>query len=487
MLSFLLLATLPVFQDPDPVHPDLADFTPRWQQAMGACGVAALAMALVEGDEVVHRVTLGRRDPERELPVTKDTLFYIASATKPYVAFALAQLAEQGKVDLDAPVKRYLPRFQLADPALTAALTVRDLLCHRHGLNRGPIVLLDAYTGEITEDRYYHFLATVESPGRVAYSNVHFTLAGRVIEAVSGQPWREYLKEHVFAPAGMTRTSGYADWMYSQADVAFPAVFEGDKAVRAPHKSDRTMHAAGGLGTSIDDFARWLRLQLGRGALDGVRLLGAEATEASWKLLSSSHDDSDFGPTDGFALGWQRGSYRGHLELRHGGGYTGSASYVCFLPELGLGLAVLATGGAGAGGLCQLVSRDVHERLLADDAVVDELPRLLERARAARKADDQRRAAEAAAAKAAPQLSLPLASYAGTYRNEWFGTLTVEVRGAALAGHLGELPLELSTPAPDALRLGGQGVPDSEGRFELADGKVVAVELDLDGPVRFTR
>ncbi|MSR61171.1 MAG: serine hydrolase [Planctomycetes bacterium] len=487
MLSLLLLCAAPSLQSTDPVHPDLVDFTPRWRQAMGECGVAALAMALVEGDEVVHRVTLGRRDPERELPVTKDTLFYIASATKPYVAFALAQLAEQGKVDLDAPVKKYLPRFQLADAALSASITVRDLLCHRHGLSRGPIVLLDAYTGEITEDRYYHFLATLQPARRVVYSNLHFTLAGRVIEAVSGQPWREYLKEHVFAPAGMTRTSGYADWMYAQEDVAFPAVFAGDQAVRAPHKSDHTMHAAGGLGTSIDDFTRWIRLQLGRGEIDGVRVLGPEATEKSWELLSTSRDDADFGPTEGFALGWQRGSYRGHLELRHGGGYTGSASYVCFLPELGLGLAVLATGGQGAGGLCQLVSRDVHERLLADDQVVDELPALLERARAARKADDKRRAAEAAAPAAVLQLSLPLASYAGTYRNEWFGTLTIAARGAGLVGHLGELALELRTPMTDGLRLGGQGAPDSEGHFVLADGKVLAVELDLDGPVRFTR
>jgi CubicO group peptidase (beta-lactamase class C family) len=72
-----------------PVHPDLADCSERWRVAMEECGAVALAMVLVEGDEVVHRVTLGRRDPERELPVTEDTLFYIASATKPYVALAL--------------------------------------------------------------------------------------------------------------------------------------------------------------------------------------------------------------------------------------------------------------------------------------------------------------------------------------------------------------------------------------------------------------
>jgi CubicO group peptidase (beta-lactamase class C family) len=472
----------------DPVHPDLAELKERWRGAMEECGVPALAMVLVEGDEVAHRVTLGKRDPGRDEPVTKDTIFYIASATKPYVAFALAQLAEQKKLDLDAPVKRYLPRFRLADPALTESIKVRDLLCHRYGLNSGPIVLLDAYTGEITEERYYHFLASVESPGRVAYSNVHFTLAGRVVEAVSGQSWRDYLAAHVFAPAGMTRTTGYADWMYAQDDVAIPAMVADGRARPAPvRKSDRTMHAAGGLGTSIDDLSRWLRLQLGRGTVGGVQLLSERATEASWVLQSESGDDADFGPMDGFAFGWQRGSYRGHLELRHGGGYVGAASYVCFLPELGLGLAVVATGGNGANALCQLVSTDVHERLLADDEVKDPLPALLERARTEKKRDEQRLSAERAAVRPTPAQALDPAAYAGVFRNEWFGTLRIEARGSELVTHLGELAVELSLPAPDALRLSGSGFGECEGTFERESGSVVALTLDLDGPVRFAR
>lgn len=490
-MSLLPLAfvTLPFLaQASDPVHPDLAELEERWRGAMEACGVPAFAMVLVEGDEVVHRMTLGRRDPGRDAPVTSETVFYIASATKPYVAFALAQLAEQGKVELDAPVKRYLPRFRLADAELTETITVRDLLCHRHGLNSGPIVLLDAYTGEITEERYYHFLADVESPGRVAYSNVHFTLAGRVIEAVSGESWREYLAKHVFAPAGMQRTTGYADWMYAQDDVAIPALVVDGRAVPTPvRKSDRTMHAAGGLGTSIDDLACWLRLQLGRGTIAGARLLSEKGTEASWELLSENKDDADFGATEGFALGWQRGNYRGHLELRHGGGYVGAASYVCFLPELGLGLAVVATGGGGANGLCRLVSTDVHERLLADDVIQDPLPALLERARDERKRDDERRRTAAAAVRPVLALTLEPAAYAGVYRNEWFGTLTIERRGSELAARLGDLALELSTPGPDQLRVSGAGFGDGSGAFELASGKVVALTLDLDGPVRFAR
>ena len=486
LASVSCLVPFPPTRSQDPVHPDLADLAGRWEEAMDACGVPALAVVLVEGDEVVHRVTLGRRDPARDAPVTKDTIFYIASATKPYVAFALAQLAAQGKVELDAPVVRYLARLRLADPELTKTITVRDLLCHRHGLNSREIVLLDAFTGEITDERYYHFLERVESPGRVAYSNVHFTLAGRVIEAVSGQSWRDYLAEHVFAPAGMTRTTGYADWMYAQDDVAIPAQVVDGHAQAAPvRKTDRTMHAAGGLGTSIDDLSRWLRVQLGRGASEGQRLLSERATEATWALQSASKDDAEFGPTEGFALAWQRGSYRGHLELRHTGDYAGSASAVLFLPELGLGLGILATGGAGAGAVRQLVATDVRERLLADDQVRDPLPALLERARAEKQRDERRAAEARPSAPPGLTLSLPLASYAGTYRNEWLGTLTLEARGAELAARLGDLAFELATPAEDRVELSGP--LEATGAFELDGKRVVALTLDLGEPVRFAR
>jgi CubicO group peptidase (beta-lactamase class C family) len=481
----LLALTLALTQS-DPVHPDLVDLSERWRGAMEACGVPALAMVLVDGDEVVHRVTLGQRDPARDAPVTGDTMFYIASITKTYVAFALARLAEEGKVELDAPVKRYLPRFRLADAELSARITVRDLLCHRHGLNSGPIVLLDAYTGEITEERYYHFLAEVEPRG-VDYSNLHFTLAGRVIEAVTGEAWREHLNEHLFRPAGMTRTTGYADWMYAQDDVAIPAVVVDGGPVAVPvRKTDRTMHAAGGLGTSIDDAARWLRLQLGRGTIDGTRLLSARGTEASWELQADARS-GEVGAPRGFALAWQRGLYRGHLELQHGGDYVGLSAVMRFLPELGLGVAVLTTGGNGAQGLCELVSTDALERLLADDEVADPLPALLQSARAGRRSDVERFAR--AAEPPALQLSVPPERLAGVYRNEWYGTLSIEAAGAGLRARLGDFPIELTTPRQDVLALASNGPIGGEGQLELADGRVLAIAFDMEGPAptRFVR
>lgn len=469
----------------DPVHSALAGLNERWAQALPDLDVGAVALAVVDGGEIAHRFTWGRRDPEGPAGVTGDTIFYIASATKPYVALAVMQLVEQGRVDLDAPVRSYLPRFRLADPEASGRITVRDLLDHSAGLNSLPIVLLDAYTGEITEDRYYHFLADVRPLGRPSYSNLHFTLAGRIIEAVTGQPWREYLAEHVFAPAGMTRTSGHASWMYAQDDVALPAVPGPGGMVRSrQRKTDATMHAAGGLGTSVDDFARWALVQLGRGRIGDARLLGEDSVEEMFAPQTEVADSGLIGQVEGFGLGWQRGTYRDQLLLGHGGGYVGSGSWVGFLPELDIGLAILVTGGEGAGVTLRLLATDVLERFLSDDAIEDSLPdarRRVATARARRESVDEARPARF-------EPTLPAAAHAGPWTSTDLGTLHFDVAaGTARLGDLGFVVLAGDGGA-DSFQLDtdGMGLP---GRFVVEGDAVSAVELGefADGPARFTR
>src|SRR5215212_7118658 len=109
----------------DPEDPALQKLHARWAAAMKKLRVPGLAVVAVRGDEVVLLDALGVRDPEGSKPVTPDTYFYVASCTKPYTAAVIAQLAAAGKVDLDAPVKRYLPRLELASAA-GGTFTVRD-------------------------------------------------------------------------------------------------------------------------------------------------------------------------------------------------------------------------------------------------------------------------------------------------------------------------------------------------------------------------
>ena len=473
----LLTCAAPSFPpEDDPADGLLEGLPERWEAAMEDLRVPGLAVVVVLDDRVALLRGFGRRDVETGRPVTPDTAFYIASATKPYVALALRALADEGKLDLDRPVREVLPRFRLADPEATARITVRDLLCHAPGLHHGMIVLLDAYTGEITEDRYYHYLAEVEPAGAPAYSNVHFTLAGRVIEAVTGRGWRDELAERLFAPAGMTATTGYADEMYAREDVAYPTVWGATGFVHASvRKDDSTMHAAGGLGTSARDAGRWLRLNLNHGELEGEEFLSAEGALDLLTPQSSSTGGGPLFQATGFGLGWQVSSFQGHTVLQHGGGYVGTASFFSFVPELGIGVAALANTDTGGNVLCSVVVRDVYEALMGDTQE-DYLSRIVAQLSA-------RWARESAAdeeAMAAVELSLAEDAYAGAYTNELWGTLHVAFEEGRLQAHLGRYELEPRPLRPDRFHVDA-GIFSAEFLFDLDAGRARSVTATLEG------
>jgi CubicO group peptidase (beta-lactamase class C family) len=491
MLGFIvLLLGVNAATANDPMDPSLKDLRERWAKAMGTLRVPGLAVVVVRGDEVIHLDALGIRNPDGKKPVTPDTYFYIASCTKPYTAATAARLVQAGKLDLDAPVKRYLPRFELADADATAKLTVRDLLTHRPGLNTFPIVFLDAFTGEITDDRYYHFLKRAKPRGQVAYSNIHFTLAGRVLGAIEGKEWREVLRDQLFTPAGMTRTTGFASKMYSDPDAALPLEARGDGFVPCElRKTDRTMHAAGGLGTTARDLGRWLRLNLNDGRIDGTQILSPEIIKQMHALQTKAarnHPHPDM-KIEGFGLGWMVGTYKGHRIVSHGGGYTGCAAFISFMPEHKLGVAVLAnTDGAGSA-LAEVVMMDVYDRLLGNSNP-DLMPKLHELA--------ERHRAEAGKAPAAGPnpaegkgLALSPAAYVGVYESEHWGTFRVAHQDGKLTAKMGDLPIPLKSTGTDRFQIDVGSQTWRDARFEVADGKVTAVVVIWNdhGEARFTR
>ena len=463
--------------------PELADLPARWTRALADLGVPGCAVAVVRGDAVLGYATLGVRNPAGD-PVDLDTIFYIASITKTYTAAALAALAEDGVLDLDQVVEEYLPRFTLADEQAAWHVTVRDLLCHRPGLESFPIVFLDAYTGEITEDRYYHWLAQVEPLDEVTYSNVHFTLAGRVLEAQSGRCWQDALAERLFVPAGLTRTTAYASRMYGDANAAIPMKVAGAGfAACSTRKTDATMHAAGGMGTSARDGARWLLLQLGEGQLGGTRVFSAETARALIARQSDSEPQGQIRRLDGFGLGWMLGTYRGRPYATHGGGYVGTAAHMSFLPEERLGVVVLANSSPGGQALCDVVSIDVYDRLLGIEER-DLLPSYVEDMREIR---GERTPPESDLASSGA-LSLPAAAYAGRYLDPHWGTLRLEFAEGEFSAALGELALRLHGRGTDAFAAAADDQPELAGRFVLDGERVVAVELGGDGlAARFER
>jgi CubicO group peptidase (beta-lactamase class C family) len=168
-------------------------------------GTPGFALSIVHGDQVKHVKGFGVADANGS-PVTADTPFVLGSESKPIAALGIMQLRESGALDLDAPVQRYLPWFQVADPGYSTAITIRQLLNQTSGLP--PSTPFE--TSVTSVESRVRDLATVKlpaPPGRLyQYSNSNYDTLGLVIEAVSGQSYADYMQEHVFAPLSMTHT-----------------------------------------------------------------------------------------------------------------------------------------------------------------------------------------------------------------------------------------------------------------------------------------
>ena len=176
---------------------------------MKAARVPGLALGIVRDGQCVHLRGFGRADGSGR-PFTAQTPLFIGPVSKSFTALAVMQLAEAGKVDLDAPVQRYIPWFGVADPGASAQITVRHLLTQTSGLTEGAGRNAAVAAGARALEPAVRALASAElarPPGSAfEYSNPNYTVLGLAVEMAAGEPFDAYLKAHIFGPLQMYRT-----------------------------------------------------------------------------------------------------------------------------------------------------------------------------------------------------------------------------------------------------------------------------------------
>jgi CubicO group peptidase (beta-lactamase class C family) len=319
----------------------LAAYRARIPRLMAEQGVPGVAVVVVDGDRVLWEQGFGSTDRDGGVPVTPDTIFSVQSMSKTFTATAVLQAVQAGRLDLDAPLARYLPGFTVHsafEQHPERRITVRMLLSCTAGLGH-EAPLGNNYTPEVgTFDDH------VRSIGRTwlrfpvgtgfAYSNEGFDLAGYVLEQVSGKPFPEVVHDSLLAPLGMDRST------FDRAAVrAATNRAVGHTGGIAPPRLGSPMTAAGGLWTSAADLARFLRFQLDNGRVDGRTVL-----DPSLLRQMRTVPDSPPSTTAGYALGIARTRWQAaqNLDLfTHGGGGEGFLSDLWFAPQLRLGVAVL--------------------------------------------------------------------------------------------------------------------------------------------------
>lgn len=407
--------------------------------AMREFRVPGISLAVVKDGKTLVAKGYGVRKLGDPAPVDAATLFGIASNTKAFTATALGILVEEGKVRWDARVIDYLPWFALADPYVTRELTVRDLLVHRSGLGLGAGDLLwwppTTYDRREIARRLRQIPLATSFRSAYAYDNVLYLIAGEVIEAVSGRSWEEFVTERILLPAGMTTSNVRQTLAERPGNVAAThAVVEGTLQVVKPMSSDNA-NAAAGINSNAVDMARWMTVQLDSGRLDdaGKRLFGRETARQLWRVVTPmplADAPPELAPSaanfNGYALGFNVRDYRGYKMLSHTGGLPGYVSRVAMVPAAKAGVSVLTNQESGAA-----FNAIVHSVL---DMLLDAPPWDWTGAYAtlARRADSG--AAAGAARKEAERAkgtkpSLPLAKYAGTYNDPWYGDVVITLEG----------------------------------------------------------
>jgi CubicO group peptidase (beta-lactamase class C family) len=418
--------------------PDLDAYVGR---VLTVFDVPGLALSIVKDGQVVVAKGYGVRRKGEPAPVEPRTLFGIASNTKVVTAAALGLLVEDGKIEWDAPVIRYLPWFQMWDPYVTRELTVRDLLVHRSGLGLGAGDLLwwpaSNYDRREIVRRLRHLRPATSFRSAYAYDNVLYLVAGEVIEAVSGQSWEDFVSARILRRVGMAGSNVRHSDAARAGNVATPhAPVDGTVRPIKPFDSDNT-NPAGGINSSAEDMATWMNTLLAKGRLpDGSRLF-SENTYRQLTTLVTPIAISDPPPElaslrpnfRGYALGLGVSDYRGRKVLSHTGGLPGYVSKVMMIPDLSFGVAVLTNQESGDA-FESIVYRIADHYLGAPET---DWIASFETARArqqARFADAERKSAQARDADSRP--SLPLDKYAGTYHDDWYGAIVIEQQAGKL-------------------------------------------------------
>lgn len=301
-------------------------------------GVPGVAIGIIDNGVLTTR-GLGVTNVEDPLPVTEHTVFPIASISKTFAATAMMRLVEQGKVDLKAPVRKYLPDFKVRDEAVSRDVTVWNLLTHSSGWEgqvSGP---------ERGEDTLRNFVATtmpdlmqLAPPGAAwSYNNAGFSVAGRVIEAVTGTSINRAFRDLVFTPLGLAHAGTTAgDFIVNRFAAGHANRGDNPPALQRPF-SPSTSVTAGGVGLCITDLLKYAQFHLGDGtSATGERVL----TRASLEQMRTVQLHKQ-GTDDDIGLAWHLRTVGPLRVAAHGGTLAGHILLLEIVPERNFAIAIL--------------------------------------------------------------------------------------------------------------------------------------------------
>jgi CubicO group peptidase (beta-lactamase class C family) len=416
----------------------LAGFDEAMAQILKDWNAPGIGVGIVVKDKLVFAKGYGYRDYGKKLPFTPQTTVPIASNTKLFTATACGLLVEEGKLDWDEPVRKFVPGVEFYNDDLNRAVSIRDMLSHRTGITRHDSIW---YKSDFSRRELFERLKYLEPtrPLRTTflYNNMMYAGAGYIVELLSGKTWEEFVRERIFSPLGMRSTVFTIDEMVAQPDHGVPYTErrDSDELYEIPYYREAAgMGPAGSINSNLEDLSRWVIAQLNNGAVDGEQVLPAsvirETLAPAIAQPNAALEVRGWGEllNSVYGTGRATASYRGHLLASHGGDINGFHSQVSIMPQDGIGVIVLVIGDHAAP-LYNIVTYDVYERLLG----MSRTPwseRQLEIRKKNKEAGKASRAKAGGDRVPGTRPSHALADYAGEYEHPAYGVLTIAEKGS---------------------------------------------------------
>ncbi|MBF6133626.1 beta-lactamase family protein [Nocardia otitidiscaviarum] len=323
----------------------LSEFVAVSAERSGVPGIAVGVSACGREDFACYGVT----SVDNPLPVDQDTMFAVGSVSKTFTATALMRLVAEGRVELDAPVRRYVPEFAPTD-AVADAITVMRLLNHTAGLEWK----LGVDTGEGDDALARHTVKLAESPliaqpgTRASYSQEGFNLAGRVIENVTGSTFEGAIGSLLLEPLGLAHSHYMVNAaMTRRFAVGHNVDADGALTVARQWKDNRSNNPGGGMATSVRDLLGWARFHLGDGRTEtGERILPPELLH---RMRQQTVELRGTTLGDAFGICWFLREVDGVATIGHGGSGNGQFADLLIVPERNFAVVVMSNAGPDAG------------------------------------------------------------------------------------------------------------------------------------------
>lgn len=348
-LSFLLIAIITLqAQDKKALIQKIDSISNATFKAWNSPG---MAIAVVENGEILYSKGFGVTDVNTKEKVDANTLFAVASNTKTFTSTAMMMLQEQGIISLDDKVIDHIPYFRMYNEYVTQNMSIRDLLCHRSGLETfsGDLIWYGTdYSRKEVIEKLRFLQPQYGFREHFGYSNILFLTAGEIIPTLTDTSWNDFIKYRILQPLNMDRTITSTNDLKNMKNVASPHNDLGDgKTIAIPWLNWDNIAPAGAIISSANDMANWLILQLNQGEYNDKQIFTAESQKEMWQMHTPT-DISSFSEYywpdihfKGYGLGWSLSDYAGKKIVSHNGGYDGMISQSVLIPEENIGFVVL--------------------------------------------------------------------------------------------------------------------------------------------------